>query len=366
MKKYRFALIGCGRISKNHIAAAAANRDIMELAAVCDPVTERAEKKAADYFEATGVRPAVYSDYKKALAEQSIDCCSVATESGYHAGIALDCIRSGKNVLVEKPMALGTKDAETMIAEAKAHGVTLGVCHQNRFNAPVQELHRALKTGRFGKLVSGTARILWNRTMPYYEQAPWRGTWAQDGGTLMNQCIHNIDLLQWSLGGEPDTVMAMTGNYLRDIEAEDFGSILIRFKNGAVGIVEGTACVYPKNLEETLSVFGEKGTAVIGGLAVNRIETWNFSEPAEQDAEVEKLSGKDPKDVYGSGHNALYRNYIEAVDSHTEPLVSGTEGIKGLKIILAAYKSQKTGQAVKFDGLDFSTLGMSHEDVKVE
>ena len=252
-----------------------------------------------------------------------------------------------------------------MIREAKANGVTLGVCHQNRFNAPIQELHKALEDGRFGRLVNGTARILWNRTMPYYQQAPWRGTWAQDGGTLMNQCIHNIDLLQWSLGGEPDTIMAMTGNYLRDIEAEDFGSILIRFKNGAIGIVEGTACVYPKNLEETLSIFGATGAAVIGGLAVNRVETWNFETPAEQDERVAKLAGTDPKDVYGSGHNQLYANYINAVNTHTDPLVSGTEGIKAMKIILAAYKSQKTGQAVKFDGLSFSTLDMSSADVKV-
>jgi UDP-N-acetyl-2-amino-2-deoxyglucuronate dehydrogenase len=366
MKKYRFALIGCGRISKNHIAAAIANQEIMELTAVCDPVTENAEKKAADYFAATGKKPAVYADYKKMLEELPVDCCSIATESGYHAAIALDCIRHGKSVLVEKPMALNTKDAEQMISEAKAKGVTLGVCHQNRFNAPVQQLHKALTDGQFGKLVNGTARILWNRTMPYYEQAPWRGTWAQDGGTLMNQCIHGIDLLQWNLGGEPDTVMAMTGNYLRDIEAEDFGSILIRFKNGAIGIVEGTACIYPKNLEETLSISGATGTAVIGGLAVNRVQTWNFSAPAEQDAAVEQLAGTDPKDVYGSGHNALYKNYIEAMDSHTDPLVSGTEGIKGMKIILAAYKSQKTGMAVKFDGLDFSTLEMSHDDVSVK
>lgn len=365
MKKLRFALIGCGRISKNHIAAAIANADAMELAVVCDPVRKNAEKKADDYAQAMGARPLVYEDYRKALDEQEIDCCAIATESGYHARIALDCIRRGKSVLVEKPMALSTADAEQMIREAKEHGVTLGICHQNRFNAPVQELHRALEDGRFGKLVNGTARILWNRTMPYYEQAPWRGTWAQDGGTLMNQCIHNIDLLQWSLGGEPDTVMAMTGNYLRDIEAEDFGSILIRFKNGAIGIVEGTACVYPKNLEETLSVFGATGAAVIGGLAVNRVETWNFAQPAEQDERVEKLAGTDPKDVYGSGHNALYANYIHAVQSHTDPLVSGTEGIKAMKIILAAYQSQKTGQAVKFDGLSFSTLDMTSADVKV-
>mgnify|MGYP000877079031 CR=1 FL=1 len=366
MKKYRFLLIGCGRISKNHIAAAAANRDRMELAAVCDLVRERAERKADDCERAAGYRPKVYTDYKKALAELDLDCCAIATESGYHAGIALDCMRAGRHVLTEKPMALSTADAGRMLREAKQRGLTLGVCHQNRFNAPVRQLHRALADGRFGKLVSGTARILWNRSMPYYEQAPWRGTWAQDGGTLMNQCIHGIDLLQWSLGGEPDTVMAMTGNYLRDIEAEDFGAILIRFKNGAVGIVEGTACVYPKNLEETLSVFGETGAAVIGGLAVNRIETWNFASPAPQDAEVEKLTGTDPKDVYGSGHNALYRNYIGALDSRTEPLVSGEEGVKALKIILAAYKSQKTGLPVKYDGLEFSTLDMTHEDVRVK
>lgn len=365
MSKLRFALIGCGRISKNHIAAAIANQETMDLAVVCDPVLENAEKKANDYFQATGVKPLVYADYKKALDEQKIDCCSIATESGYHAEIALYCIHHKKNVLVEKPMALNTADAEQMIREAKANGVTLGVCHQNRFNAPIQELHKALEDGRFGRLVNGTARILWNRTMPYYQQAPWRGTWAQDGGTLMNQCIHNIDLLQWSLGGEPDTIMAMTGNYLRDIEAEDFGSILIRFKNGAIGIVEGTACVYPKNLEETLSIFGATGAAVIGGLAVNRVETWNFETPAEQDERVAKLAGTDPKDVYGSGHNQLYANYINAVNTHTDPLVSGTEGIKAMKIILAAYKSQKTGQAVKFDGLSFSTLDMSSADVKV-
>ena len=364
MKQYRFALIGCGRISKNHIAAAAANRDIMTLAAVCDPVAERAEKKADDYFKAAGVRPRVYADYRRMLEEVRPDCCAIATESGFHAGIALDCIRAGKNTLVEKPMALSTDDAEQMIREAKAHGVTLGVCHQNRFNAPVQQLRRALDDGRFGKLVSGSVRVLWNRGMQYYHMAPWRGTWAQDGGTLMNQCIHGIDLLQWSLGGEPDTVMAMTGNYLHDIEAEDFGAILIRFKNGAIGIVEGSACVYPRNLEEVLSVFGETGAAVIGGLAVNRVETWRFSSPAPQDSEVEKLAGTDPRDVYGSGHNALYRDFLNAVDSHTQPLVSGEEGIKGLKIILAAYQSQKTGKPVRYDGLHFSTLEMSRGDVR--
>lgn len=364
MEKLRFALIGCGRISKNHIMAAAQNQEICELAAVCDPVLERAEQKAADYFEQTGKKTKIYADYREMLQKEEIDCCAIATESGYHAEIALYCIGQGKHVLIEKPMALSTADAEKMIKEAKERGVTLGVCHQNRFNAPIQHLKKAVDDGRFGKLVNGTARILWNRTMPYYEQAPWRGTWAQDGGTLMNQCIHDIDLLQWHLGGEPDVIMAMTGNYLRDIQAEDFGAILIRFKNGAIGMVEGTACVYPKNLEETLSIFGETGAAVIGGLAVNRVQTWNFEAPAAQDEEVAKLAGTDPKNVYGSGHIALYRDYIDAIHTGREPLVSGTEGIKGMKIILAAYKSQKTGLPVKYDGLEFSTLDMQDSDVR--
>lgn len=365
MKTLRFALIGCGRISKNHITAIAVNSEIMELAAVCDPILESAQKQADSYREQTGRSVPVYADYQKALDELEIDCCAIATESGYHAEIALDCIRRGKNVLVEKPMALNTKDAEQMIAEAKQHGVKLGVCHQNRFNAPIQELRRALDDRRFGKLINGTARVLWNRSMPYYEQAPWRGTWAQDGGTLMNQCIHNIDLLQWSMGGEPDTILAMTGNYIRDIEAEDFGAILIRFKNGAIGIVEGTACVYPKNLEETLSIFGETGTAVIGGLAVNRVQTWNFAQTAPQDEAVAALSGTDPKDVYGSGHNLLYADFAKAIAEDRAPLISGEEGIKGMKIILAAYQSQKTGLPVKYDDLSFSTLDMSTGDIKV-
>ncbi len=365
MEKLRFMLIGCGRISKNHITATAENKDTCVLAAVCDPVRERAEQKAADYEALTGSRPAVYEDYRQALEELEIDCCTVATESGYHAAIALDCIAHGKNVLIEKPIALSTADAEEILARAKEKGVTVGVCHQNRFNPPVRQMRRALESGRFGKLINGTARILWNRTMPYYHQAPWRGTWELDGGTLMNQCIHGIDLLQWSMGGEPDTVMAMTGNFIRNIEAEDFGAILIRFKNGTIGIVEGTACVYPKNLEETLSVFGETGTVVIGGVAVNRMQTWQFADEAPQDAEVAQLVGADPKDVYGSGHTPLYADYIDAVRTGRAPLVSGEEGIKGMKLVLAAYKSQKTGLPVKYDDLSFSTLDMCSDDVKV-
>jgi predicted dehydrogenase len=267
-------------------------------------------------------------------------------------------MNSGKHVIVEKPMALSTQDADRMIQCARKNNVKLCVSHQNRFNEPIQKLRSAIDSNRFSKLVNGTARILWNRNMGYYTQAPWRGTWKQDGGTLMNQCIHNIDLLQWMMGGEIDTVYAQCGTFLRDIEAEDFGAIIIKFKNGSIGIVEGSACVYPKNLEETLSIFGETGTVCIGGLAVNSIETWKFEDNTETEEEIVTQQKGDPDSVYGSGHTPLFKDMIDAINMDRQPLINGEEGKKGLSIILAAYKSRLTGLPVKFPMGDFSTIEM--------
>ncbi len=365
MNKYRFLLIGCGRISKNHIAAAVANRAVCDLVGVCDLVRSLAEKKADDYEAVTGARPQVYTDYKKAVEELSPDVCVIATESGSHAEIAVYCIERKKHVLVEKPMALSVLDAQRMVKEARYEGVTLGVCHQTRFNAPVMHLRRAVDTGRFGMVVNGTARILWNRDKLYYRQAPWRGTWAQDGGVLMHQCLNDIDLLQWCLGGQPETVMAMTGNYLHPIESEDFGAVLIRFHNGAVGVVEGSVCAYPENLEETLSVFGEKGTAVIGGVALNTVEMWKFASSLPQDEEVRELRENAVPDLYGTGHNALYGDFINALETKKQPLVNGEEAMKSLKIVLAAYESQKTNKMVSLDDFSFSTANMHESDVRI-
>ena len=290
------------------------------------------------------------------LREQDIDIVTIATESGYHYRIAIDCMNAKKHVIVEKPIALSTKDAAEMQECAAAMGVKLAVCHQNRFNPPVQLLRRALDDGRFGKLVSGSIRILWNRNEEYYKQEAWRGTWSLDGGALMNQCIHGIDLLQWMMGGEIDTVYAQTGRFLHSIEAEDYGAIIIKFKNGKIGTVEGTVCVYPDNLCETLSVFGEKGTVVIGGLAVNRLDTWRFADTKEYDEAAIKDAGTDPVNVYGNGHAPLFLNMIEAVKYNTPLAVDGYEGSKAMKIILAAYKSNKTGMPVKYDDLSYSTM----------
>ncbi|APC40775.1 Gfo/Idh/MocA family protein [Clostridium estertheticum] len=360
MKKIRMAIIGCGRISYKHVEAIIQNKDEIELVAVCDVVEDNASAKKDEYIKKIGnnVDVKVYKDYKEMLEKVDIDMVSIATESGYHPEIAIYCMNKGKHALVEKPMALSTQDADRMIECANKNNVKLCVSHQNRFNEPIQKLRAAVEENRFGKLVNGTARILWNRNMGYYTQAPWRGTWELDGGTLMNQCIHNIDLLQWMMGGDIDTVYAQCGTFLRDIEAEDFGAIIIRFKNGAIGVVEGSACVYPKNLEETLSIFGENGTVAIGGIAVNAIETWRFADNKDTEEEILKQQKGDPDSVYGFGHTPLFKDMIDAINTNRQPLINGVEGKKGMSIILAAYKSRLTGLPVKFPMGEFSTMQM--------
>lgn len=362
MDKLRFAIIGCGRISYKHVEALVKNREEAVLAAVCDVIEGNAEAKKQEYIKnmQEDLVVGVYTDYKEMLDKEDIDVVTVATESGYHPEITIYCMNKGKHAIVEKPIALSTKDAEEMVACAKKNNVKLCVSHQNRFNKPIQELRKAVEEGRFGKLFNGTARILWNRNMGYYHQAPWRGTWKLDGGTLMNQCIHDIDLLQWMLGGEIDTVYAQCDTFVRDIEGEDFGAVIIRFKNGAIGIVEGTACVYPKNLEETLSIFGETGTVAIGGLAVNRIEAWRFADGKDREEDILKAQEGDPDSVYGHGHTPLFKDMIDAIKENREPLINGEEGSKGMAIILAAYKSRHTGLPVKFPMGDFSTMDMKN------
>ena len=361
MNKYKVALIGCGRISPMHINAFTKNSDSMVLQAACDPVIDCAQAQAAEYAKQnSGITPRCCEDYKKMLAELRPDIVTIATESGKHPQIAIDCLNAGAHVICEKPMALSTKDADAMIAAARDTGKKLAVCFQNRFNPPVMRLRKAIDEGRFGRLLNGMIQIRWNRGPAYYAEAPWRGTWAQDGGTLMNQCIHGIDLLQWLMGEDAVRVQAQTRNFIRPIEAEDFGAAIVEFKSGAIGIIEGSSCVFPKNLDETLSVFGEKGTAVIGGLAVNKLATWRLADSdaiGDMEDTVLNPSEKDPPSVYGFGHAALFKDFTIALEQNRQPLVSGEKGRKALEIILAIYKSQKTGKAVDLP-CDFSTLEM--------
>lgn len=335
MSKLKCAIIGCGRISYKHVEAIAHNDEITELVAVCDVVEEKAEAKKAQYLEKfPNIDVKVYTDYKKMLDEMDIDYVAISTESGYHGDIAINSMNRGAHVLIEKPMAMTLEEIDAINELHEKTGLKVGVCHQNRFNPPIQKLRKAVDEGKFGKIINGTARILWTRDQNYYDQAPWRGTKALDGGTLMNQCIHNIDLLLWMMGSEVVSVKAETGTFLRNIEMEDFGAILLRFKNGSIGIIEGSACVYPKNLEETLSIFGETGTAVIGGLAVNEIETWNFEDPSEK---IEEPVKAEIQNVYGDGHTPLYKDFVEAINEDREPLISGYEARKPVEVILKAY-----------------------------
>ena len=265
----RYALIGCGRVAPNHIVAAKASG--LEIVGLCDLDPEKAVQFRKD-MELSETIP-VYADAEAMMKEQKPELVAIASSSGDHAHLALSAIRLGIHVIVEKPIALSLSDADEMIREAKAHGVKLCVSHQNRFNPTIQSIHEAVSQGRLGKILHGAADIRWYRGEDYYSQAAWRGTWKEDGGALMNQCIHDIDLLIWMLGGEPKTVFGFTTNQIHPyIEAEDLGMALVKFSNGSYGLIEGTTNVYPKNLEETLYIFGQNGTVKAGGTSDNIIE----------------------------------------------------------------------------------------------
>ncbi len=347
MKKLRYVLIGCGRIAPNHIAAALAEQDLMEIAAVCDIVPEHMENVLALVPEEQRGQIIRHTDYHQMLKEVSPDLVAIATESGKHAQHALDCIEAGCHVIIEKPIALSLRDADAIIKASKEKGVQVCACHQNRFNKSIQKIREAIDEGRFGRMLHGTAHIRWNRSKAYYDQAPWRGTWEQDGGALMNQCIHNIDLLRWMMGDEIDEVFAYTDNLKHPyIEAEDLGLALVKFKNGAYGIIEGTTNVYPKNLEETLYIFGDKGTVKAGGKSVNTIEEWNFSDGKDDPEYVKATYHENPPSVYGFGHTPLYADVISAIKERREPYVTAEDGKKALELVLAIYKSSAERKSV--------------------
>lgn len=352
----KYALIGCGRIATNHIKAAVANK--LEIAAVCDIIPEKMGQLLAKHDLENDSSIRYYEDYIKLLDEVKPELVSVATESGSHARIALDCIDRGINVIIEKPMAMSMADADEIIRRSEEKGVKVSVCHQNRFNVAVQKTRAALEAGRFGRLSHGSIHVRWNRDRNYYDQAPWRGTWEQDGGCLMNQCIHGIDLLCWMFGGEVDEVYGLTRQQFHDyLEAEDVGMAVVKFRSGAIGTIEGTVNVYPKNLEETLYIFGRSGTVKIGGTSTNNIDVWDFAEETADDAENKGLK-EVTSNVYGNGHTSLFADVIEAINLDRRPYVDAVDGRNALEIILAIYKSQKTGLPVKLPLKDFSSVDM--------
>lgn len=348
----KYALIGCGRISPNHIAAAIKNN--LEIVAICDIVEANMRDKIKKFELPESVH--AYTDYKEMLQIEKPQLVAIATESGKHAGIAIDCINAGCNIIIEKPIALSLADADAIIKCAKENNVKVCACHQNRFNKSIKKIREAVEKGRFGKMFYGTAHIRWNRGYEYYSRASWRGTWEQDGGALMNQCIHNIDLLRWMMGDEIEEVVGMTDKLNHNyIEAEDLGIALVKFKNGSYGIIEGTTDVYPQNLEETLYLFGEKGTVKAGGQSVNIIEEWRFSDMLDEPEAVKREFHENPPNIYGYGHTPLYADVIEAIEQDRKPYVDAEAGKRALELVLAIYKSAKEGKCVKLPLEECST-----------
>lgn len=355
----KYALIGCGRIAVNHIKAAL-NKEL-EIAAVCDVLPEKMEELLAKYELQDDQTIKRYTDYKEMVIREKPELVSIATESGIHAEIALFCIEQGVNVIIEKPMAMSIEDADKIIAAAEEKNVKVSACHQNRFNVAIQKLRGALEAGRFGKLSHGSIHVRWNRNHGYYDQASWRGTWEQDGGALMNQCIHGIDLLRWMMGDEVEEVYGATRQQFHDyLEAEDVGMAVVKFKNGAIGTIEGTTNVYPKNLEETLYIFGENGTVKIGGTSTNNIDVWDFADEIAGDEENKGLK-EATSNVYGNGHTSLFADVMDAIENDRKPYVDATAGRNALEMVLAIYKSQKDGAPVKLPLKDFASTDMKGE-----
>ncbi len=340
-----YALIGCGRIAANHIKAAKNNQ--LNITAVCDVKPEAMETLLAKHGLERDTSIKRYTDYRRMLAENDLEIIAIATESGAHAEIALACIDQGIHVIIEKPIAMSMADADEIIRRGREKRVKVCACHQNRFNIAVQETRRALETGRFGELSHGSIHVRWNRNRDYYTQAPWRGTWAQDGGCLMNQCIHGIDLLRWMMGDKVEEVYGATRRQFHDyLECEDVGMAVVKFRNGAIGTIEGTANVYPKNLEETLYLFGRSGTVKIGGTSTNNIDVWDFADEAEADRAKRGLQ-EVTSNVYGNGHTSLYADMIGAVREDRDPYVDAVAGRNALEMVLAVYQSSATGKPVK-------------------
>ena len=341
MEKIRFGIIGCGRIFDKHLEAIRQNKDA-SLVAVCDITADRAKHAA----KRAGDIP-FYTSYDDMLIKEEIDVVNILTPSGHHAECAIDIIKKyKKHIICEKPMALKLDDADRMIRVCDENGVRLFVVKQNRYNLPVQKLKDANDQGKFGKLVLGTVRVRWSRNQSYYDQDEWRGTWKLDGGVLTNQASHHIDLLEW-LFGEPVSVMAKMGTFLSNIEVEDTAAAIIKFKSGALGIVEATTATRPKDLEGSISVLGEKGSVVIGGFAVNKMITWEFEGQSEEEKQhVLSSFSENPPNVYGFGHTRYLENVIHCIKTKTKALVDGLEGRKSLELINAFYESAETEREI--------------------
>ncbi len=336
-RNFRIALAGCGRISHNHVEAIG-RIDGLSLVGACDPSEDRARSLA----EPLGIP--WFTSYEAMLAGVECDVVTIATPSGLHPVQGVLAAKAGKHVVTEKPMAISLKGADELVHACDDARVHLFVVKQNRLNAPVQMLRRAVEKGRFGRLYLANCTVRWARPQEYYDQAPWRGTWEFDGGAFMNQASHYVDLIQWVVG-PVESVMAMTATLARKIETEDTGVAIMRFRSGALGVIEVTMLTYPKNMEGSITLLGERGSVKIGGTAVNKVEHWEFAD-TDPDDEAARTLDSNPPNVYGYGHEGYYRNVLAVLRGDAKPDTDGRAGRKSLELILGIYESAKTGREV--------------------
>jgi UDP-N-acetyl-2-amino-2-deoxyglucuronate dehydrogenase len=354
-RRIRIALVGCGRISGNHIRAIAQHHDRAELVAICDTQPERLllaqqliTEVAAEHPGASS-SPAQFSNYSLLLEAArsnslSIDLVVLATPSGLHPGQVIAAAEVGLHVCTEKPMATRWADGVAMVKACDQAGVRLFVVKQNRFNSTLQLVKRQLQAGRFGKLAMVAVNVFWQRPQNYYDQDSWRGTWEFDGGALMNQASHYVDLLEW-LVGPVESVSASIATLGRKIEVEDTATLQLRWRNGALGTMAVTMLTYPKNLEGSITILGDTATVKIGGPAVNQIEHWTFADESPDDMLVDQVSYQTTS-VYGFGHPPYYTNMLDAMQGQAEALCDGREGLRSLELLIGAYRSAQDGRQV--------------------
>lgn len=337
-RRVRIAVVGCGRISANHFGAIEAHKDRIQLVAVCD-TDPTALRAAEEKYGVTG-----FSSLHELLRGAEVDVVVLCTPSGLHPSQAIEVARAGRHVMTEKPMATRWADGLRMVRECDDAGVYLFVIKQNRRNATLRLLKRAMEKRRFGRLHMVTINVFWSRPQAYYDSAKWRGTWEFDGGALMNQASHYIDLVDWLIG-PVESVQAYVATLARDIQVEDTATVGIRWRSGALGSINVTMLAYPKNFEGSITILGEKGTVRLGGVAVNEIQHWEFAD-SDPDDELVKAASYETTSVYGFGHPLYYDNVVKVLRGEADPETDGREGLRSLELLIASYLSARDGRRV--------------------
>lgn len=337
-RRIRIGVAGCGRISGSHFNAIEVHKERLELTAICDTDSKTLAAAEAKYG-APG-----FASLSEMLRATDVDIVALCTPSGLHPAQAIEVARAGRHVMTEKPMATRWSDGLRMVRECDEAGVRLFVVKQNRRNATLQLLKRAIERRRFGRIHMVTINVFWSRPQSYYDSAKWRGTWEFDGGALMNQASHYVDLVDWLIG-PVESVQAYVGTLARNIQVEDTATVGIRWRSGALGSINVTMLTYPKNFEGSITIIGEKGTVRVGGVAVNEIQHWEFAEPDPLDEDV-KSASYETTSVYGFGHPLYYDNVIKTLRGEAEPETDGREGLRSLELLIASYLSARDGRRV--------------------